>query len=176
MESKQLSSTGMKNDFENVKKVVELIMGGDIFANNRRRIAVETRMMMGSILRDMNYSLNEIGRYMKKDHSTIIHYVKTLDNLIESDQVLLKKYIKCRELLTIKEQPAAETELFEDYRMLKLKVELLEKEKEVLIQEKKDLMIGQNVRMNNIFRLIEEHTNHGTEFLMERKLRKIFNG
>ncbi len=175
MESKQLYSTTTANDFENVKNVVEMVMGSSIFISNRQRLTVETRMIAASMLRDMGYSLNEIGRYMRKDHSTIIHYSKTIKSLVETDQTLLKKYLKCKELLLIKEQPSEEEVALEDFRFLKLKVELLEKENEMLAKENKELIKKKNVRLSDIFKLIEEYTPPGMEFLIERKLRKIFN-
>jgi len=93
------------NDFELVRKSVEMVMGVDIFTKNRKRMVVESRMMYGLIMRELGYSLNQIGDYLKKDHTTIIHYQKTMNNLIDTDVNVLKTYLRCKELIDSQKQP-----------------------------------------------------------------------
>jgi chromosomal replication initiator protein len=34
----------------------------------------------------LTYSLSEIGGYFKKDHSTVLHSIRAIDNLLETDR------------------------------------------------------------------------------------------
>jgi len=170
------------NEVDSVQKVVEIVMGVDIFVNNRKRNVVEARMVFASILRDMGYSLNEIGKTMKKDHTTIIHYERKLKDLVSIDKSLLKKYLKCRELLTLKEQPVnllSESDLISEVNRLTNLIEVLEAEKKLLIDENQELLEQMNVdedkRLLKIFKLIEVNTHKGHELIVERKIRKMFD-
>lgn len=159
-----------------------MVMGIDIFTKNRKRYVVESRMVFTSILRDMGYSLKEIGRTLKKDHTTIIHYERKLKNLLDVDKSLLKKYLKCRELLTLKEQPVnllSESDLVSEVYRLNNLVEILEKEKDIISEEKKELInqmkVDESKRLLKVFKLIEQNTPKGHELIVERKIRKMFD-
>lgn len=170
------------NEVDSVRKVVEIVMGVDIFTKNRKRYVVESRMVFASILRDMGYSLKEIGKTLNKDHTTIIHYERKLKDLTSIDRSLLKKYLKCRELLTLKEQPVnllSETDLIGELNRLTNIIEVLNEEKKMLLDEKKELLeqmcVDEDKRLIKIFRLIEENTPRGYELIVERKIRKMFD-
>lgn len=65
------------------------------FINDCRiREFVELRMIYMKILFNIGYNLSEIGRYMKKDHSTVLYNISTCDNLIESDEKFQKLYYR----------------------------------------------------------------------------------
>lgn len=178
MESKQLYSTDLMNDFDNVRRIVEMVMDVDIFVNNRKRTVVEARMMVGTLLRDMNHSLKNIGRLMGKDHTTIIHYNRKLKGLTDVDKVLLRKFLKCKELLIVREQPVnllSESDFVDECHRLIKKVEILEREKQILVEEKKEFMVSDEKRFNKIYKVIEENTPKGHELIVERKIRKLFD-
>lgn len=104
-----------------------------------------------------------------------MHYLRKLKELTEYDKVLLKKYLKCRELMVINEQVIdRETEL----EMLRKQVEILKMENFLLTEEKSELLkqmqLDEN-RLLRIFKLIEEHTEPGYELIVERKMRKFFD-
>ncbi len=46
---------------------------GDILGPSRRRHLVSVRNRCVFMLRNKNYSTSEIGRIMRRDHSTIVH-------------------------------------------------------------------------------------------------------
>jgi len=48
----------------------------DLPQKSRRRRYVKARCVVTQILREEGYSLPEIGDILKRDHSTIIHYLK----------------------------------------------------------------------------------------------------
>ena len=177
MESKQQYFTVPKkpNEQEHAQRVVEMVMGVRVGDKNRKRQVVEARMMFSSMLRDMGYSLKEIGSVLKKDHTTIIHYLRKLRELTEVDRSLFKKYIKCRELLMLNEEPV---NLEEELGRLRKQVELLKMENYLLSEEKGELikqLSSDDKRLQKIFKLIEENTQHGYEGIVERKIKKMFD-
>ena len=82
-----------KSDFDFVKQVVEMVMGYGIFDNNRKRRVVETRMMFGLLMVELNYPLTQIGEFMDKDHTTVIHYKRTMRGLLDTDNEMLRRYL-----------------------------------------------------------------------------------
>jgi hypothetical protein len=177
MESKQLYLEGLNlsNDVDLARKAVEMITGSDIFASNRKRSVVESRMIFSSMLRDMGYSLVTIGNVLKKDHTTIIHYLRKIKELIEVDGSLLKKYLKCRQIIILKEQPV---NLIDDISILKGEIEMLKLQNFLLTEEKNEMIkqctVDDSKRLSRIFKLIEQNTPLGYENIMERKLIRLF--
>ena len=177
MESKQQYFTVPKkpNEQEHAQRVVEMVMGVRVGDNNRKRQVVEARMMFSSMLREMGYSLKDIGGVLKKDHTTIIHYLRKLKELTEVDRSLFKKYLRCRDLLMINEDPV---NLEEENERLRKQVELLKMENYLLSEEKGELikqLSSDDKRLQKIFKLIEENTQHGYEGIVERKIKKMFD-
>lgn len=166
------------NEFQDVKAIVEMIMGTEVFVNNRKRSVVEARMIIASMLRDMGYSLKTIGNFLKKDHATIVHYNKALMSLLDIDKALMMKYLKCKEMIITKEQPVnlvKEPDYKEEYYKLLVRIEILEKEKEILKNDMAEILRSRTNRLSSIFKLIEENTMRGYENTMERKLKKFFD-
>lgn len=92
------------SDINHIRATVESVMGFDIFTRNRKRGAVESRMVFSAILRGMGYTFKEIGTILKKDHSTIIHYINKANDIEFFDKTFQKKHLKCKELLYLKEE------------------------------------------------------------------------
>jgi transcriptional regulator of heat shock response len=170
------------NEFESARKVIEMVTGVDVYSKCRKRDVVEARMMLASMLREMGFSLNTIGSFLNKDHTTIIHYTRKLNQLIDVDKVFLTKYLKCRELMIFKEQPvnlAKELDYVNEVEKLKRHVEVLKKEKKMLVAERDEIIekyaSKNEKRLSKVFKLIEENTPLGHEFIVERKLIKMFD-
>ncbi len=65
-----------------------------ISCKKRIRPIVEIRCYFSFIARTMGYGLVEIARHIKKDHTTVMHYVKTFNSLYETQQNFRDTYIK----------------------------------------------------------------------------------
>jgi len=65
-----------------------------ISCKKRIRPIVEIRCYFSFIARTMGYGLAEIARHMKKDHTTVMHHIKTFNSLYETQQNFRDKYIK----------------------------------------------------------------------------------
>ncbi len=175
MELKQPYTTEKTNDYEHVKRVVEMVMGVNVITKNRKRHEVEARMVYSSMLRDMGYSLTQIGGVLKKDHTTVIHYLRKLKELTDIDKSLLKKYLKCKELLMLDEEPV---NLNQEIDQLKKQIEILKMENYILSEERQELakqLSTDENRLLKVFKLIEENTKPGYELIVERKIRKMFD-
>ena len=163
------------NDFELVRKSVEIVMGIDIFTNNRKRTVVESRMMYGLIMRELGHSLNQIGNYLKKDHTTIIHYQRTMNNLIDTDVNVLKTYIRCKELIDSQKQPVNLSDPKHELLKFRIKLDKLRAENMVLSAQLDEIKVSDHGRVAKILKLIEDNTPLGHELIVERKIRKMFD-
>lgn len=61
-------------------------------SRNRRREYVDTRSMFAHIARRFNFKFKSIGKYINRDHTSIIHLDKKASDLIETDPVYLSIY------------------------------------------------------------------------------------
>lgn len=63
-------------------------------AKTRVREVVEARQMIFHCLRaNTDMSLNEIGKYYGKDHATVLHGQRNVDNLLDIDKTFRIKYL-----------------------------------------------------------------------------------
>lgn len=171
-----------RNDFEFVQQVVEMVMGQKILTKNRKRKVVEARMMFSLLMVELNYPLTHIGEYLDKDHTTVIHHRRTMRGLIETDNEMLRRYLRCKEIIISEKQPL-NLRTDEDYRILAArlqnKIEMMATDYELLSEEKNllesKIELMQDKRFIKIFELIKEHTPIGHELIVERKIRKLLD-
>jgi hypothetical protein len=181
MESTQKFTEEKKNDIDSLKSIVEMVMSVDLMETNRKRCIVEARMIYAYILREMNYSLNRIGMSLKKDHTTIIHYISSIRKLLEIDNELLRRYHKCRDMFMQDRDPSfivKREDLSSEVFRLGSKMEILMIENGNLQKEIKRLKEeskSSDKRLNRVFKFIDEHTPIGHEFIIERKIIKMFD-
>lgn len=76
------------SDFMSVAKVVcahEAVSCSALLSKKRDRPVVKARTMVAQLLRQKGYSLSEIGRFLGRDHSTVIHMLrKPVDRFVDS--------------------------------------------------------------------------------------------
>jgi hypothetical protein len=181
MELTQKFTEESNSDIDTLKNIVEMVMSVGLMETNRRRCVVEARMVYAYILRELNYSLNRIGMSLNKDHTTIIHYLSSVRKLLEIDEELLKKYHKCRDIFMADRDPkfiSKKEDLKIEVFRLSSKIEVLMIENGHLQKEIKKLKEESklsNKRLNRVFKFIDEHTPKGHEFIIERKIIKMFD-
>lgn len=171
-----------RNDFEFVHQVVEMVTGYKIFATNRKRKTVESRMLFSLLMIELGYPLTHVGEYLGKDHTTIIHYKRVMRNLLDTDTLMLRRYLKCKEIIVSEKQPLiliSDTDYKTETQRLQSKIEILKAENYLLNEEKNELIRQINVaeerRFVKIFNLIADNTPIGHELIVERKIRKMFD-
>lgn len=64
----------------------------DYYSKDRRQVIVEARQMAMVILRQKNISLQCIAKSMRKDHTTVIHGVTRMKNLISTEPKMKDRY------------------------------------------------------------------------------------
>ncbi len=69
------------------------IFGLDIFEKTRKRQYADLRMITAHIIKKhTKLSLCEIGKMLGKDHATILHYNKTAEFLLKTNEQFKSKY------------------------------------------------------------------------------------
>lgn len=71
-----------------LKNIIQDLLGVDVMHKSRKQHIVDARKIYSNILRNKGWSLHHIGKSLRKDHSTIIHYLKDSQVLVLMD----KKY------------------------------------------------------------------------------------
>lgn len=78
---------------DSLKTIINEIFFVNIDDSSRKRSIVDARRAYSKILRDVGFSYEYIGESIGRDHSTIIHYVKSIENLLEYDSIFERKFI-----------------------------------------------------------------------------------
>lgn len=82
-------------EVEKLKKIVNEVFSVDLESKNRKRDVVDARKVYAKILREAGYRYEKIAKSINKDHSTIIHYVENIENILSYDKDLMDKYMAC---------------------------------------------------------------------------------
>jgi hypothetical protein len=168
----------MENTIYNkVKQIVELVTGVKIIENNRKREVIDARMIYTKILRERGASLVSIGMTINKDHTTIIHYLRTMDSLLITDREVIRKYIKSKELLLLDEQDLNllnGNDTVSELSRLKETLEISEK-KVKLLQDENEKLNREMERFRGILKIIDEATPMGQEKIVERKIKRMLD-
>lgn len=105
-----------KEEADSLIDIVNDVFSVDVYAKSRQRDIIDARYIYSKILRDRGYSYQSIGDSIKKNHATIIHYMKNVDSILTYDKSLRDKYMKCR-ILFNKDRESISEELKKDVDM-----------------------------------------------------------
>jgi hypothetical protein len=78
---------------DSLKKIINEIFFVNIESSTRKRRTVDARRAYSRILKDVGFSYEHIADTIGKNHATIIHYVKSIDDLLQYDSVFEKRFI-----------------------------------------------------------------------------------
>ena len=85
-----------------IKTIEEVTNTNIITAYTRHKYYADLRRIYGHLAKDLTcLSLSEIGRHIKRDHATIIHYIKTTNDLLEYDKDFKRLYHKIKDRLEV---------------------------------------------------------------------------
>ena len=159
-------------EFDKLKEAVEEVFEVDMLSKARDRRNVNARISFSHILHnDRGYSKSCIGRYLNKNHATIIHYCKNFDGYSKTDMMLREGSVRSREIFANTFDPVYTM----DRSLLKKEVFSLRKELADLNCEI-ELSKKESGRMRSIHHIVDERTREGTESDIESKLKTWFNG
>ena len=170
---KQRTNEQFEKDSKLLKEIVTKYLEVDITENIRKRDIVDARAVYAKILHDKGYSYPMIGKSLGRDHSTVIHHVRNLNNLMFIIEDLNTKYTLCRDEFFAMSKVTSTDSRFEMYKdeimHLKKRLEYIEyKEKEL---SNLDLKYK---RLQNIIKFIDENTESGEEEKVKCKIYAVF--
>ena len=171
---KRLAPEFSNTEMNSLKEIISNTTGTDIMNKSRYRNIVDARIVFSKIIRERGYTYSSIGRYLSKDHSTIIHYICECNSLIQTDDKMMETYINCRnKFLEDKDALLTYTDKDAVKEMIILKMDI-----EKLIDKNNKLKESQNKynRLSEIINLIDERTPEGQEHAIKKELIRMFNG
>jgi hypothetical protein len=92
----ELEQKYIKKQNKKLNDIIKEVFLVDINEKSRTRNSVDARIAYSKILRDHGYTYEDISKTLKKNHATVIYYIKTIENLIKFDPIFNKKYILCK--------------------------------------------------------------------------------
>lgn len=171
---KRLAPEFSNTEMNSLKEIISNTTGTDIMNKSRYRNIVDARIVFSKIIRERGYTYSSIGRYLSKDHSTIIHYICECNSLIQTDDKMMETYINCRnKFLEDKDALLTYTDKDAVKEMIILKMDI-----EKLIDKNNKLKETQNKynRLSEIINLIDKRTPEGQEHTIKKELIRMFNG
>lgn len=152
-----------------LRTIIQEELGVEIVKRTNKRHAVNGRKLFSKILCEIGVTKSEIGRYLRKDHSTIVHYMADADSMIKYTEGMLEKYEEIRrEFLNVVKKTINEDN--KSIVILKLRID-------ELISEKKELSnkLNELDRLKKIIRFIDTFVPDGQEDIALEKIMLTFN-
>ena len=161
-------------EMQQLADIVKSVFNEDVKDKIQRREIVDARMVFSKILRERGYTHASIGRFLKKDHSTIINYMRNIDSLLTQVNGLMAKYIICRDLFLIDKEVLY---INKEEKDNKLSIISLNNQIEKLILERENVtrMETKYKRIEDILSIIDKKTPNGKEKFILKKVNLMFN-
>jgi hypothetical protein len=165
----------IKNQVDKARQVVENITMGNIHSNDRVRNNVESRMIYSKLLRETGLTFKYIAGTLSKDHTTIIHYINLMNNLIETEPEVNHKYAKCRDIFFAgRENHKIEFDAIKANQKLE---ECMERYKRAAFEKDRAISFNKKLsRLRDIVELIDSRTPKGAEQKIFMAINRMFNG
>lgn len=167
---KNNTTTNSQYEMDILTTIIKDVMGAEIVKRSNKREAVNGRKLFSKILSDRGYTRSEIGRYLKKDHSTIVHYMYDVDAMIKYTDGMADRYLTCKNYFN---NSVTETTDEENKTIIGLKLRIDEL---LLDREKLKGKLDINYRLKEIVDVLDYYTPKGKEAFILRKIRLMFNG
>jgi hypothetical protein len=166
-------------EMKQLAEIIKSIFNEDVKDKTQRREIVDARMIFSKILRERGYTYSSIGMFLKKDHSTIINYMRNVHSLLTQVNGLMAKYITCRDLFLI-DKDVVDNEVLNTNKKEKdnkMFIISLNNQIEKLILERESVtqMEMKYKRIEDILSLIDKKTPNGKEKFILKKVNLMFN-
>jgi len=173
-----MSKINFPDEFNVMREAIEEVFELDLFSTVRQRKYVNARMIFSKSMCDRGHTRTDVAKYLKKNHATVIHYLKYFEGYLATDIEFKRKYRDCTLTYRNKFEPVQKMnksrmeqkliELRNDNEDLRGKVESLMSQIKILNREED--------RFSEIYDVIHDRTRRGTEEMVKNKLNKMFNG
>ncbi len=165
---------------EEKEKLYEIVCnfsGEDIREYTRRHEVVSARVVFSKILLDENHRERNIAKFLGVDRSSIYHYKKIFENIINSDKVSKELYKKSKRYfyknITFNTEALNDSELLDELEDLNKKYRRLLNEYE-LLKNSVDKDIDTD-RFYDTFKAISDNVKKGREELLSKKIYNTIN-
>jgi hypothetical protein len=162
-------------EMDSLQKIVNEMFNVNVMKKSNNRNYADARKTFSKILVDRGFGISEIGRYLKKHHSTIIYYMADVEGMLQYSPSVMDKYISCRNAFLEGKEPIEATREILEQKMyiisLKNKIEKLILEKNTLLTK-----IDKHKRLSHIVALVDSRTVKGKETFILKKINQMFNG
>lgn len=161
-------------EMQELAEIIKSVFNEDVKDKIQRREIVDARMVFSKILRERGYTYASIGRFLKKDHSTVINYMRNVYSLLTQVNGLMAKYIICRDLFLIDKEVLY---INKEEKDNKLSIISLNNQIEKLILERENVtrMETKYKRIEDILSIIDKKTPNGKEKFILKKVNLMFN-
>lgn len=157
-----------KKEIEELIDIIKNIVGVDICKKTNERIYVDGRMIFSKILTDRGYGISRLGRFIKKHHSSIIHYRDSTNDLLETNPMFAEKYFACKDKFM--SDKGAIPKISNKDELLN-QIDALILDRNALLEQ-----VQKHKRLKNIIEFIDSRTPSGKESFVLRKINLMFNG
>lgn len=161
-----------------LKKVINLEFDVDIMKRCRERRYVDSRMVYSLILSKRGYGPTEIGKSIKKSHSTILHYLRDIEVVMGQFPDLYKKYNRVKTSHNVKYDPVYDMDAVDLRNYVYELRDSIDALSLQLKETKSDLAVCENIegRLSKIFHILKMRVPSGKEEKLQSKLITIING
>ena len=164
----------INQDAELVVNIIKENLDLDVFERCRKKKFVNARLICAKLLYEKGHTYKGIGRIMKKDHSSIIYYVRSLNNLILQDENLKTQYNICKNIFLKEHEDLLDKINRNHYRD---EISLLKKQLKNVSRNVNRLspFYEKYKRLEEIILLVNERTEEGNEYLVKKRINAMFN-
>jgi hypothetical protein len=148
--------------------IIKNAIGVDITKKTNERIYVDGRMIFAKILNDRGYGISDLGRYIKKHHSSIIHYRDSANDLLKTNELFTEKYFACKDKFMSDKGNLVK---ISNKEQLLNQIDTLILDRNALLEE-----VQKHRRLRNIIEFIDSRTPSGKESFVLRQINLMFNG
>ena len=96
MKPKQKTDTKM---LRLIATAVETVTNCDVVERTRQREYVQARMIFYKFARDNKQTLQAIGKFLKRDHATVMHSLKKFEQDVQYDSAFRANYNSVKDIL-----------------------------------------------------------------------------
>jgi len=153
--------------------ICHIVFDADVFEKCRERRFVDARITFSMLLHEQGLGCSEVGRILRRNHATILHYFTRGEELLEVDEKFRKRFVMAREeyagedpvyYYTAPDLRKKFMELRNDYEYLQRRI------KEMKDDAKSDK------RFEEIFNVIRYRTKRGKEEEALIRINRLYNG
>ena len=189
----QMLDDNKDRDGNILQAIVDEVFESDMMSIHRVRENVDARRVYSYIMWEGGFNYSRIGKFIGKDHATIIHYNKDFKFILKGDKLLKEKYLLCKKrfLEDLERADAVRAEsinqslqetictLHKKTKKLKQQVEYLELRNKTLEEKYKDChkeLSQYNPKYKTLYNIITHRTKEGTVTQLSRKINTLYNG